>query len=64
MNASILLKSKLPMIVKTIKLFAICPLAMSVQGRCHHVFEVIIKTFYERAYGDLVLLNFWYDSGI
>jgi hypothetical protein len=47
-----------------IKMLAICPLATFAQGLCRHVFEVLIRIFLKRAYGDHVLLNIWWDSGI
>jgi hypothetical protein len=45
-------------------MLAICLLATFVQGFCCHVFKVLIGTFWKRAYGDHVLLNFWWDFGI
>jgi hypothetical protein len=45
-------------------MLAICPLAMFAQELCHHVFKVLTGTFWKRAYGDHVLLNFRWDSGI
>jgi hypothetical protein len=41
-----------------IKMLVICPLATFAQGLCCHVFKILTGTFWKRAYGDLVLLNF------
>jgi hypothetical protein len=45
-------------------MLANCPLAMFAKGLCCHVFEVLTRTFKERANGDQVLLNFQWNFGI
>jgi hypothetical protein len=45
-------------------MLAICPLATFAQGLCCHVFEVLTRTFRERANGDQILFNFRWSSGI
>jgi hypothetical protein len=45
-------------------MLATCPLTMFAQGLCCHVFEVLIRTFRERANGDQVLFNFRWSSRI
>jgi hypothetical protein len=45
-------------------MLATCPLATFAQGLCYHIFEVLTKTFRERANGDQVLFNFWWSSKI
>jgi hypothetical protein len=47
-----------------IKMLATCLLATFAQGLCCHVFEVLIRTFKERANGDQVLFNFRWSSRI
>jgi hypothetical protein len=45
-------------------MLATCPLATFAQGLCCHIFEVLIRTFKERANGDQVLFNFRWSSRI
>ena len=40
------------------KMLATCPLTIFAQGLCCHVFEVLIRTFRERANGNQILCNF------
>jgi hypothetical protein len=47
-----------------IKMLVACPLATFAQRLCCHVFEVLTRTFRERANGNQVLFNFRWSPGI